>query len=135
MKSKTIKARARLASTRLSADTRRLNWLDEVNQRTNQRTGTVYGWRFDINHNRAALTDHNLPAVMVRQAIDEAMKVSKHQCERCGKLVLRLVRDVTPGGLVRKVCQACRKLMDDFYATNVGSNPDRKVLDKEVEKQ
>jgi hypothetical protein len=61
----------------LLADTSRLNWLDEVNRRANERNGTVYGWRFDINHNRAALTDHNLPALTIRQAIDEAMKANK----------------------------------------------------------
>ena len=54
-------------------DTRRLDWLDEVNRRTNERIGTVYGWRFDINHNRAALMDHNSPALTIRQAIDKAM--------------------------------------------------------------
>jgi hypothetical protein len=53
-------------------DTARLDWLDQVNTRTNDRVGTNYGWKFDINHNRAALTDHNLPAMHVRAAIDEA---------------------------------------------------------------
>ena len=53
-------------------DTARLDWLDQVNTRTNDRVGTSYGWKFDINHNRAALTDHNLPALHVRAAIDEA---------------------------------------------------------------
>jgi len=51
-------------------DTARLDWLDQVNTRTNDRVGTSYGWKFDINHNRAALTDHNLPALHVRAAID-----------------------------------------------------------------
>jgi hypothetical protein len=54
------------------SDTARLDWLDQVNTRTNDRVGTSYGWKFDINHNRAALTDHNLPALHVRAAIDEA---------------------------------------------------------------
>jgi len=53
-------------------DTARLDWLDQVNTQTNDRVGTSYGWKFDINHNRAALTDHNLPALHVRAAIDEA---------------------------------------------------------------
>ena len=53
-------------------DTARLDWLDQANTRTNDRAGTSYGWKFDINHNRAALTDHNLPALHVRAAIDEA---------------------------------------------------------------
>ena len=56
----------------LLEDSARLNWLDEVNQRTNDRNGTRYGWRFDINHNRAALTDHNRPVLTVREAIDDA---------------------------------------------------------------
>lgn len=54
-------------------DTARLNWLDEVNAKTNARYGTKYGWRFDLNHNRAALTDHNTPALPVREAIDAAI--------------------------------------------------------------
>lgn len=54
-------------------DTRMLDWLDEVNRDANIRNGTEYGWRFDINHNRAALTDHNLPALDVRAAIQKAM--------------------------------------------------------------
>jgi len=54
-------------------DTKRLDWLDEVTRKTNERNGTVYGWRFDINHNRAALMDHNWPALSIRQAIDAAM--------------------------------------------------------------
>lgn len=56
----------------LLEDAARLNWLDDVNSRTNERNGTKYGWRFDINHNRAALTDHNYPALPVREAIDAA---------------------------------------------------------------
>jgi hypothetical protein len=57
-------------------DTRRLDWLDKVNQRTNARNGNRYGWRYDINHNRAALTDCNAPYRAVRQAIDDAMIVA-----------------------------------------------------------
>jgi len=53
-------------------DAERLDWLDTVNKNANVRNGTRYGWKFDINHNRAALTDHNIPALTVRQAIDEA---------------------------------------------------------------
>lgn len=59
---------------RLRADAGRLNWLDAVNLGTNERNETVYGWKFDINHNRAALTDHNSPALSVRAAIDAAMQ-------------------------------------------------------------
>ncbi|UIF90936.1 hypothetical protein [Cupriavidus sp. UYPR2.512] len=61
---------------RLSKDAERLDWLDQVNRATNERNDTTYGWRFDINHNRAALMDHNLPALSVRQAIDAAKEVS-----------------------------------------------------------
>lgn len=57
-------------------DTLRLNWLDEVNQRSNKYNGTVYGWRYDINHNRAQLSDHHIPALSVREAIDQAMQKS-----------------------------------------------------------
>lgn len=63
-------------AARSIADTSRLDWLDAVNQRTNERIGTVYGWKFDLNHNRAALSDHNLPALTVRQAIDKARGIS-----------------------------------------------------------
>jgi hypothetical protein len=55
-----------------SEDSKRLDWLDEVNARTNEKHGTVYGWKFDINHNRAALMDHNWPAKSIRAAIDDA---------------------------------------------------------------
>lgn len=53
-------------------DRARLDWLDQVNANANDRNKTTYGWRFDINHNRAALTDHNHPALSVREAIDVA---------------------------------------------------------------
>lgn len=58
-------------------DAARLDWLDAVNKSANDRNGTGYGWRFDINHNRAALSDHHVPALKVRQAIDEARASSK----------------------------------------------------------
>jgi hypothetical protein len=58
----------------LRADKERLDWLDRVNENTNERNGTNYGWRYDINHNRAALTDCNLPALSIRAAIDAARK-------------------------------------------------------------
>jgi hypothetical protein len=54
-------------------DAERLDWLDHVTATTNARHGTVYGWKYDINHNRAALTDMNRPALTIREAIDEAM--------------------------------------------------------------
>lgn len=53
-------------------DRARLDWLDQVNAKANDRNKTTYGWRFDINHNRSALTDHNHPALSVREAIDVA---------------------------------------------------------------
>lgn len=55
-----------------SEDSGRLDWLDQVNRRSNDQNNTVYGWKFDINHNRAALTDCNIPALTVREAIDAA---------------------------------------------------------------
>jgi hypothetical protein len=56
-------------------DTARLDWLDSMNRRTNEHYGTTYGWRFDLNHNRGAmLADHHIPALSVREAIDEAME-------------------------------------------------------------
>lgn len=58
----------------LREDAARLDWLDTVNQKANERNRTVYGWKFDVNHNRAALTDHNIPALSVREAIDVARK-------------------------------------------------------------
>lgn len=64
--------RAAEEATGLREDAERLDWLDRVNAETNARYGTVYGWKFDLNHNRAALTDHNLPALSVRAAIDAA---------------------------------------------------------------
>jgi len=65
-------ARLRAELEEARKDAERLNWLDEVNRRTNERNGTVYGWKFDMNHNRAALMDHNFPALSIRAAIDAA---------------------------------------------------------------
>lgn len=56
-----------------SDDTKRLDWLDSKNQHLNKISGSTYGWRFEMNHNRCALTDHHHPVKSVRQAIDEAM--------------------------------------------------------------
>lgn len=55
-------------------DTERLDWLDAVTKRTNERCGTIYGWKFDINHNRASLSNHNHPPLTVRTAIDDAQQ-------------------------------------------------------------
>lgn len=60
-------------------DAARLDWLDAVNRQTNERHNTTYGWKFDINHNRAALTDHNLPALSIREAIDVARQAGKEK--------------------------------------------------------
>lgn len=57
-------------------DIRRLNFLHLANKHMNERNRTVYGWKLEANHNRIALTDHNLPALSVRQAIDNAMDVA-----------------------------------------------------------
>ena len=62
---------ARAACERTDAE--RLDWLDRVNQATNAHYRTRYGWKFDLNCNRASLTDHHLPALTVRDAIDSAM--------------------------------------------------------------
>lgn len=64
--------KALVAADPVKADTDRLDWLDGVNKRANGRNGTTYGWKYDINHNRAALTDNNFPALSVRAAIDAA---------------------------------------------------------------
>jgi len=64
--------RALVAADPVKADTDRLDWLDAVNQRANARYGSKYGWKFENNHNRAALTDNNAPALSVREAIDAA---------------------------------------------------------------
>lgn len=55
-------------------DQDRLDWLDYVNRSINAQHGTVYGWRFSVNHNRAEarLDDCNIPALSVREAIDAA---------------------------------------------------------------
>lgn len=53
-------------------DKARLDWLDGVNAGTNRRNGTRYGWKFDINHNRAALADCHHPPLSVREALDSA---------------------------------------------------------------
>ena len=50
-------------------DAERLDWLDSVNKQTNERNRTTY---CDMNHNRFALSDHNFPALSVREAIDAA---------------------------------------------------------------
>jgi hypothetical protein len=57
----------------MTTDTERLDFLDRLNTNMNRRYRTTYGWGLDINHNRTALTDCNLPALTVREAIDEAM--------------------------------------------------------------
>lgn len=71
-----------------SEDTARLDWLDTVNMRANGWNKTVYGWKFDINHNRAALTDCNLPALTVREAIDAARFP-----DRASEITLKSVRE------------------------------------------
>lgn len=54
------------------ADAARLDFLDAMNKRKNERHGTLYGWRLTENHNRIALEDHNYPVLSVRAAIDAA---------------------------------------------------------------
>jgi hypothetical protein len=60
----------------LQDDTRRLDWLDEQNAKKNKSHGTTYGWGYEVNHNRIALSDCHFPAKSVRAAIDAAMLVS-----------------------------------------------------------
>lgn len=57
----------------LLEDKKRLDFLDLLNARQNERYTSNYGWKIDINHNRVALTDHNFPKLSVREAIDEAI--------------------------------------------------------------
>lgn len=63
-------------------DARRLDFLDRANHHMNQHYGTVYGWKLEANQNRIALTDHNLPALTVRQAIDSAMNEAAANLKR-----------------------------------------------------
>lgn len=60
-----------------SEDAARLDFLDAMNARKNEKNGTRYGWRLSENHNRIALEDHAWPAVSVREAIDAARKGEK----------------------------------------------------------
>lgn len=76
---KEVKGNLERQNAELRKDAERLDWLDATNKRTNERYGTVYGWKFDINHNRAALTDHNWPARSIREAIDAAMPTAADQ--------------------------------------------------------
>lgn len=59
----------------LEADTKRLDFLDRVNTNLNKQYGTTYGWKFDVNHNRCRvwLEDMHIPALSVRDALDQAM--------------------------------------------------------------
>ncbi len=68
---------AALAQAReATADTARLDLLDQMTAKLNARFGTTYGWRVDWNHNRTSLslTDYNVPALSARAAIDAARK-------------------------------------------------------------
>ncbi|UBI22411.1 hypothetical protein LA348_09990 [Citrobacter amalonaticus] len=58
-----------------SEDTKRLDWLDAQNKRLNEYYVTLYGWKFDANFQRNAMTlnDSNYPVMTVRQAIDQAI--------------------------------------------------------------
>lgn len=67
-------ATANAALARVRADSERLDWLDAINEKTNRRNGTVYGWGLTINHNRTALEDHHFPARTVREALDAAIE-------------------------------------------------------------
>lgn len=65
----------------LPEDTKRLDWLDAQNKRLNEYHGTSYGWKFDANFQRNAmsLNDSNYPVMNVRQAIDEAMRAAPQE--------------------------------------------------------
>lgn len=72
----TLRSRLAAAESALKAaeeDTRMLDHLDKLNTEANARNGTVYGWRLETNHNRTALTDHNVPHKTVREAIRDEM--------------------------------------------------------------
>ncbi len=71
--------RLRMDVAALRADEGRLDWLDLVNIKSNERNGTVYGWRFEQNHLRASLTDHHAPHKSVREAIDDAIDAALAQ--------------------------------------------------------
>lgn len=59
----------------MPTDSERLDFLDRCNRQMNERYGTEYGWRFDWNHNRVCmLSDSNIPAISVRDALDRAME-------------------------------------------------------------
>lgn len=51
-------------------DAERLDYLDALNRKANERNRSRYGWQISINHNRVALTDNNHPQLTVREAID-----------------------------------------------------------------
>lgn len=68
----------------LTDDASRLDWLDEMNRRKNEHHGTRYGWRYEANHNRIALSDHHFPVKTVREAIDEARaRNAPTRCKWC----------------------------------------------------
>lgn len=54
----------------LREDKARLDYLDCLNDKFNQRNRTIYGWKLDWNHNRISLQDSHYPAHSVREAID-----------------------------------------------------------------
>jgi hypothetical protein len=54
----------------VNEDSARLDYLDELNRKANERANSSYGWRLDINHNRVALADCHLPGLTAREAID-----------------------------------------------------------------
>lgn len=58
-------------------DAKRLDKLDAWNEHLNAKNGTFYGWSADVNHNRISLSDSNLPAVDVRDAIDNLSEPPK----------------------------------------------------------
>lgn len=65
-------SKAELAKCREDAE--RLDFLDSMNMRKNAQNGTVYGWKLEENCNAIRLTDHNIPPLKVRSAIDAARK-------------------------------------------------------------
>lgn len=64
------------------ADAERLDFLDAMNRRKNEANATTYGWKLQENHNRIALTDSNIPALSVREAIDAALPPLRGNHER-----------------------------------------------------
>lgn len=61
---------SKLEKRSADSDTERLDYLDQLNGKLNTKSGSNYGWRLEVNHNRVALMDHDPVKKTVREAID-----------------------------------------------------------------